>query len=187
MTQRDLEALRTFQEWFVSLAGPGLMRVPLHQPTCQRDGMVAITLYRRNGYQAELGYIPQGRRYAISFPEGQYALLSFLGGSFDCDPSTVPGFPDPAGRAYLPDRFLEQTGPDTHAPQMEQVHPCLSLSTDIRTIALTNGAPSRVVFSSPEGDGVVLLFSFYKEGETASTIQQLHMITEKNPDSSSIP
>ena len=184
MIQRDTETLRAFQKWFLSLSGPGLMRIPLHQPISQKDGVVAITLYRRNGYQAELCYIPQGREYTFAFPKEQSAIMAFLGGSFDCDTSTVPNFIETHGRDLVPDRLLEQKEIDPHEPQLEQAHPAMKMAEELRTIDLTDGDKARVTFFSPKGDGVVLVCSFYENDTNLSSMNYLHMISEKCSNSS---
>lgn len=184
MTQRNTEALRAFQKWFLSISGPGLTHIPLHQPTAHKDGMITITLYRRNGYQAELCYIPQGRKYTFAFPDEKSAIMAFLGGSFDCDTSTVPNFIESHGRDLVPDRFLEHRGVDPHKPRLEQAHPSLKMAEELRTIDLTNDSAARVVFFSPKGDGVVLVCSFYEDDTDLSSVNYLQMLSEECSDSS---
>lgn len=180
MTQRDILSLQAFQKWFLSPAGPGLLRIPLHQPTYHKDGLTAITLYRRNGYQAELCLIPEGGDYALDFPEGQYAIMCFLGGSLDCDTSTIPHYPHHLGREAVPDVFLEKAQPDPHQPELERRHPLLREPESQRSMSLAEGEKSRVVFSSPGGDGLVLLFSFYEDNDS-SCIKYLQHCPEKTP------
>lgn len=180
MTQRDITSLRAFQKWFLSPAGPGLTHIPLHCPTCHRDGLTAITLYRRNGYQAELCVIPHEGQYVLDFPEGQHAIMAFLGGSLDCDTSTIPSYPHHLGRHHVPDVFLEESRTSFQQEDLEGPHPIMLEPQEHRSLILAEGEESRIAFSSPRGDGLVLLFSFY-EGSDGSCIRHLQSRHEKTP------
>lgn len=180
MTQRDITSLQAFMKWFLSPAGPGLVRIPLHKPTCHKDGLTAITLYRRNGYQAELCLIPHEGQYALDFPEEQFAIMAFLGGSLDCDTSTIPHYPHHLGRAFIPDVFLEEAHIDPHKPELERTHPLMREPLAHRSMSLTEGEKNCTIFSSPKEDGLVLLFSFY-ENDDSSCIRYLKHYSEKTP------
>ncbi|MCX5616766.1 hypothetical protein NQF87_07250 [Bombella sp. TMW 2.2559] len=186
MKQRNIAALQAFQAWFLSPSGPNLLHIPLYYPTNKKEGAMAITLYRRNGYQAELCLIPQGYDCRLSLPEGMPVILTFLGGSLDCDISTLSHFPQMANSDSLPDGFLIQMGENPYKPRLEQPHPLLLQTADRYTLPLSKGEESNSSFSTPRGDGVLLFFSFYQEDtDTALSIfERLHFSrgeTSSNP------
>ncbi len=177
MTQRDVTALKAFQEWFLSPAGPGLLRIPLYQPTHHESGVSAITLYRRNGYQAELCTLPQGQEYEIKIPEGSCALSTFLGGSLNY---TIVNVPDSEKNikdaalleAFSTDNFIDDSTSDFQNPEkLEEAHPIVASTRHISyTQPLQEG--HRVLVSSPQGNAIILFFSFYStENDTISGLR----------------
>lgn len=166
MTQRDIAALQAFQKWFLSPAGPGLLHIPLYQPTCHENGISAVTLYRRNGYQAELCILPQGKKYEISLPENTCALTIFLGGSFEYLITNVPdslkhirnvAMDEP----FRSDDFIETTPSDSQNPDMlEKAHPIISSARHSPYTQPFEGG-HMATFSALQGSAVILLFSFY--------------------------
>lgn len=189
MTQRDVTALKAFQEWFLSPAGPGLLRIPLYQPTHHESGVSAITLYRRNGYQAELCTLPQGQEYEIKIPEGSCALTAFLGGSLTYafhSSEEITQAPEHLGMTTpfmtdesLPTHFIEEKYKNTEINNkelLESPHPLLLLSNSVLSEPLTEGESA--TFSAPRDDALILIFSFYSnENNQISSLRFIRPIS----------
>ncbi|PHI96287.1 hypothetical protein BG621_04840 [Parasaccharibacter apium] len=159
MTQPIIESLDAFRQWFLSPAGPGLRRIPLHQPTCHKDGITTITLYRRNGYQAELCLIPTGRHFLLTLPETDGMIVMFLGGSLTFDVVTSPNSNDHA--IPSPDDYLKGMYPDgPPGDDLETPHPLMLQDNMLSTMTIQGG--TKIEFHAPNKDGLLLFFSLNK-------------------------
>lgn len=107
--------LHKFQDWFFSPAGPGLQRIPCHDPITSYGSLTATTLYRHNGFQVELVSGNTAQPYKVSLPKGAEIMVIFLGGSLEADSSlwsgNIPSDPAQDSPAPRPQAYFEQPHP----------------------------------------------------------------------------
>lgn len=109
--------LHKFHEWFFSPAGPGLKRIPCHDPITSYGSLTATTLYRHNGFQIELLSGSTAQPYQVYLPAGAEIMVIFLGGSLEAESNLWSGnIPSPFPQTDqedepLPTKFFEQPHP----------------------------------------------------------------------------
>lgn len=156
MTHPIIESLEAFRQWFLSPAGPGLLSIPLLKPTHHQNGLTNLTLYRRNGYQAELCLIQTDTKFLLEVPTDQALIALFLGGSLKVS-VTESSNPNDYG-IPSPSDYLSGLAPNTIDLENPEIpHPLLQHPHDITALRLTAG--TKLEFCSPQKDGILLFFS----------------------------
>lgn len=155
-----LHMLQTFHEWFFSPAGPGLRRLPAYAPLASENGLTALTLYRHNGYQAELLLGMSLQSYKVNVPKDQPVTITFLTGSLETRSPVWSGEIPPAP----PYEALNGAPPSPDF--IEQPHPQKDM------VFLFEGG-EECILNFPHQNGVLLVLSHYTSNESPSCLKHI--------------
>lgn len=155
--------LQRFHEWFFSPAGPGLSRIPFAAPINTENGLTALTLYRHNGFQAELVLGQTCQPYRITLPQDMEMMISFLSGSLEVSCSSWSGSISPD----TPEETFNTTSPSPDF--IEQPHPSREGSFLLPT-------DEDFTINFPQKNGILLVLSKYHTGELHSCLDHISTI-----------